>query len=254
VSGSFDDKGRLDIADGRLLSFIGKKRSGKSVMALSYFMSYPGDKIVLDIAGDDGPTGKDIIDLEGNADDLPRKWPDGKRDGNRPMTLRYTPDAGSSTYVEDMDQVVALAMTHGNCCLLIHEMGDLAQSNRTPPHTRRMLRQNRHRRVTALMCSPRPQTMDPLVLQQSDVVYVFETMNPHDRRRIADSIGWDPRAFDESVHALGPHEYLRFDSNELKPETDADEDPRLVHFDALPEPLVRRVERYARGQVAQAER
>jgi hypothetical protein len=127
-------------------------------------------------------------------------------------------------------------------------MGDLAQSNRTPAHTRRLLRQNRHRKVTAFMCAPRPKTMDPLALQQSDVVYVFEQMNPDDRRRIADSVGWDPKGFDRAVLDLGPHEYLRFDANEPKPPDDIDEDPRLTHWPALPEPFVRRVQRYAAGQ------
>lgn len=252
MSGSFDKHGRLDLADGRLVTFIGKKRSGKSIMALSFFESFPGDKIVIDVAGDDGPMGAEVLDLKGTVDDLPRSWPDAARDGDRPMTLRYVPDPGSATYREDMDAVVAMAMRHGRCCLLIHEMGDLAPSNRTPTHTRRMLRQNRHRRVTGLFCAPRPQTMDPLVLQQSDVIYTFEVMNPHDRRRIADSIGWDPASFDEAVHALGPHEYLRFDANELKPDADEDGDPRLVHFDALPPDVVRHTQKYARGQLETA--
>lgn len=253
MTGSFDERGRLVIGDGRLICATGKKRSGKSILAMSFFMGYPGDKIVIDIAGDDGPRGDDVLALEGTADELPRRWPDAKRDGQKPMTLRYVPDPGSPTYREDMDAVVGLAMHHGDCCLLIHEMGDLAQSNRTPAHTRRMLRQNRHRKVTAIMCAPRPQTMDPLVLQQSDVIYTFETMNPYDRKRIAESIGWDPASFDDAVHALGKHEYLRFDANELKPdEADGDgdggEDPRLVHFPPLPETLVRRVEAYRDGK------
>ena len=250
MSGSFDRRGQLVIGDGRLLTFLGKKRSGKSIMALSFFMSYPGDRIVIDVAGDDGPSGAGVVDLTGTVEDLPRRWPEHRRgeDGG-PMTLRYVPDPGSPTYLEDMDAVVALAMRHGNTCLLIHEMGDLAQSNRTPAHTRRMLRQNRHRRITALMAAPRPQTMDPLVLAQSDVVYVFELMNPHDRRRIAESIGWDPSSFDAAVHDLARHEYLRFDSNEAKPADDG-QDLRLLHVDPLPEELVARVERYARGQTA----
>jgi hypothetical protein len=76
--------------------------------------------------------------------------------------------------------------------------------------------------------------MDPLVLGQSDVMYVFELQTKPDRERIAGTIGWDLRAFDAAVLELGPHEYLRYDANEPKPDSEDDEDLRLIHFPALP--------------------
>lgn len=241
MSGSFDGRGQLVIGDGRIISCIGKKRSGKSVLALMLFRAYPRDRIVIDVARDDGPMGPGIIELTGRVDDLPRSWPEHRREDGKPMTLRYVPDPGSATEQEDMDAVVGLAMHHGNCCVLIHEIGRLARSNRTPPHMRRLLNHNRHSKVTAIFCGPRPITIDPLVIAQSDLVFTFDVPNRNDRDRIAENIGWDKDAFSEGVSSLKRHEYLRYDANEEKPD---DEDPeaadvRLVHFPALPEESVK---------------
>lgn len=250
--GTFGPNGEIDPQRGVIISCLGKKRSGKSVMGMWYFMNYPGDKIVIDVAGDDGPIGRDVHTLVGTVEDLPRKWPEYLRrfdDNGRPlpMILRYVPDAGSDTFLEDMDTVVGMVLEHDQCCILVHEIGVLAEANKTKRHTRRLLMHNRHNgATTAILCGPRAQTVEPLVLQQSDLVYTFEMQGVADRKRIAESIGWNVKDFDTAVHQLGPHEYLLFDANEAKPGP-GEEDRRLLHVEALPQDVVVKVERWAKG-------
>jgi len=255
VSGTFDKDGQLDPGRPVIVSAFGKKGSGKSVILLMLFRQYPYDKVVIDVAGDDGPWGPEVIELHGTAEDLPRHWPEHlRRDGPdgrpAPMILRYVPDPGSPTEQEDMDAVVGLAMQHGkktgHCGLLVHEVGRLTKANKTPPHTRRFLMHNRHNHVSGFLGGPRPQDIDILVLAQSDLVEVFELPNPRDRERVAGTVGWPPRDFDAAVHGLGNHEYLQFDANEQKPE-EGEPDLRLVHYPALPEDVVAETKRWAQG-------
>lgn len=255
MSGSFNDKGQLEISDGRLIFLTGKKKSGKSVLAKVIFQSYPGDRVILDIAGDDGPFGPDVIDIRGNWEELPTSWPEYMRKYTDrgeplPMTLRYAPDAGSPTLLKDMDAVVGLAMAHSRkitavepgapkdpsklgVLLLIHEIGVLTPVNKTQPHMRRLLMHNRHNGITALMCGPRPKAIDVLVLAQSDVVFAFELPNKKDREKLAEGIDWNVSEWDDAMLALGPHECLRYDANEMKPEP-GQPDMRVLHFPALP--------------------
>lgn len=252
MTGSFDANGAIDTTNSLIIVCLGKKRSGKSVMGLLLFRSFPGDKVVIDVAGDDGPVGEDVHELTGTVDDLPRRWPEHLREDGKPMTLRYAPDAGSPTFLEDIDAVVGLAYQHSSvekpACLLVHEMGRVAESNRTPPHTMRVLQHGRHRRLTAIFCMPRPLTVNTLVLGQADLVYAFELPAPADRQRVADNIGWDPVSFTEGMQQLKPHEYLRFDANEPKPDSDdPEDDDRLLHMPALPADDVAAVLRWAKG-------
>lgn len=246
MSGSFTARGELDIGDGRIIACLGKKRSGKSKMARLLFDTYPGDRLVIDVNGTDGPVGG-VHEIRGSVEELPARWPEHLRDDKEPMTLRYVPDAGSPTFIEDMDAAVGLAWKRGKVCVLVHEMGLLAEANRTPPNTRRVLQSNRHREVTLIACAPRPLTMDPLVLLQADIVYTFDLPNPADRRRVAETIGWPPREFDEAVLELGPHEYLRYDSNEPRPE-DPKDDLRMIHFEPLPADVVAAIDRDRPGK------
>lgn len=251
---SFDDKGRIPVDKGMILSAVGKKRSGKSKLATRLFKTYPGDRVVLDIAGDDGPDRPNdptFHNLVGSIGDgqLPDEWPEhlrayDERGKAQPMTLRYAPDAGSASHIEDMDHVVGLAYKHGNCCLLVHEVGVLARANRTPTNTRRVLMHNRHQHLTVIFCGPRPADIDPLVIAQSDVLYCFEMPNRSDRERVADTVGWDRDDFHAEMGMLGPHEYLLYDANVPKPD-EGEEDRRLVRWPALPEEEIARIDAWA---------
>lgn len=248
MSGTFTARGDIDPSDGRIITCLGKKRSGKSKMALLLFDSWPGDRLVIDVNGDDGPVAG-AQNLEGDVESLPTRWPEHLREDKAPMLLRFTPDPGSPTFLEDMDAALGIAWRRGDVCVLVHEMGLLAPANRTPPNCRRVLQSNRHRRLTLIACAPRPVTMDPLVLQQSDLVFMFTMPNPDDRKRVADNIGWDPRELDREIHGLRPHEYLRFDANESAPDDPSTQDDmRLIHFDPLPADVVAQIDRDRPGQ------
>lgn len=251
--GTLDEKGRLD-SSGRILALIGKKRTGKSKLALLWFTVYEGDRLVIDVNGTDGPVGDDVIEIRGKVGDLPDKWPEHLRretpDGKPlPMTIRYVPDAGSDTpktsgqpggMIADIDHMLSLAWVRGDVCILIHETGIVAASGNVARTMKRILQSNRHRRITCLFCAPRPITMDPLVIGQSDLVYIFELPNEDDQKRLAGQIGWSAGDLQEAIHDLKRYEYLRFDSNESKPEGDAP-DLRLIHFEPLPEIVMRRL-------------
>jgi hypothetical protein len=244
--GTLDKHGEIDPNVGVVMTFLGKKRSGKSKMALLWFESYPYDRVVIDINGTDGPhhekPGEQLVELHGTVDTLPRKWPEHLREDGKRMTLRYHPDMGSETFLEDVDAVLGLAFRTGRVCVLVHEAGLVAPSNRTPPHMKRMLQSNRHRQLTCLFCAPRPKTMDTLVVGQADMVYVFELPNRDDRDVVADAIGWPRDDFALAVNELGAHEYLRADTNENRPE-EGQPDMRLVHFPALPADVVAQLDR-----------
>lgn len=239
--GTLNKRGEIDPSTGVVITLLGKKRSGKSKMALLWFESYPYDRVVIDINGTDGPH-HDVIELTGTADTLPTKWPEHLREDGKRMTLRFHPDMGSPTFVEDVDAVLGMAFRTGRVCVLVHEAGLIAKSSKTPPHMLRILQSNRHRQITGLFCAPRPKTMNTLVVGQADLVYVFELPNRDDRDVVADAIGWERDDFALAVAELGSHEYLRADTNENRP-AEGEPDLRLVHAPALPAETVVKLDR-----------
>lgn len=240
---SFDRDGNPDWSQGIIATCFGKKRSGKSVMGRVLFDAYPYDRVVISANPGDGPHAdpeKDIFLIRGTVDTLPTEWPEDLRRDGRRMTLRYEPDPGSPSVLEDCDHVLGMIRRHGHTGLLVHEVGLIAPSGKVPPHMKRLLHTNRHDGVSMILCGPRPITVDPLVLGQADLVYVFEMQVDADRRRIADTVGWRYDDLAAELDGLGRHEYLLFDANADKPEP-GEEDMRLVSCDALPHDVVRQV-------------
>lgn len=245
--GTIAADGSIDPSAGAVIVCVGKKGSGKSVMGLGYAKAYPGDRLIIDVAGDDGPVGDDVWELRGRADELPTKWPDWKRDGDKPMTLRYVPDAGSNTFLADVDTALGIGIDRGECLVLVHEMSRVFPSGRPLPNAQRLLQHGRHQGATTLVaCGPRSQGIDRLLLQQADLIYVFELQGKDDRDTIADNIGWDKRDFDAAVKRLGRYEHLLFDANVPAPLGD-ELDTRLRHMDALPAKEVDAIKRWAAG-------
>ncbi len=243
MSGSFNEDGVIRIDNGAIITIIGKKRSGKTALGLVLGQDFDGDMIVIDPAGDDGPTGPGVYELRGAVDELPTRFPEHARE--RPedrVILHYVPDAGSPTHLQDMDRVVGMAFAHSTkerpAMLIVHESGVLAPVHKTQPHTRRVLNHNRHRGLVCVFTMPRPKTVDPLLIGQADLVYIFELPNADDRDRIAETVGWSKQGLHMDLDEIGPHEYLRFDTNEQKVPA-GQKDYRLMWFPALPADLVR---------------
>jgi hypothetical protein len=253
VSGSFDQDGRPEWGDGLIFSAWGKKRSGKSILARYWFSLYPGDGVVIASNGDDGPfaDGKIVHLLRDDAETMPRRWPEHLRHERERLILRFEMDAGSPTFHEDQDAAVGVALRHGNTCVLVHEahlMAPVELSRRQIPHTHRLLAANRHAqvgggagKVSAIFCGPRPSGVKTLIQAQSDVTAMFELPVPADRARLAEEIGVPLPELSAALDDLGTHEYLRYDAQQPRPEGD-EPDLRLLHFEPLPEDLVKQVQ------------
>lgn len=219
---------RIDPHKSAFIDVFGRKGSGKSVLARHIFTSYPKDRLVVDITGDEHL--EHVPNVKTIRDPLPGSWPvDFNVLGPSKVrqTLRYVPDAGLPTYRENLDAAVGLAYQHRDCLAWLDEVGALTKGNRTGPWFMRALHQGRHQGLSLLMCGPRPVDIDPLVLSQADLIYVFQMPHPHDRERVAAAIGWPPKEFGTIVDGLERYHYLEY--NALTQE--------LTQYPPLPTPL-----------------
>lgn len=226
-----NEQGLLDPDKSVYITALGKKGSGKSKLSRVIFDSYPYDRAIIDINGDDKPI--EVDDPDSNFWEIktpPESWPEHLRKTEGQLTIYYNPDSGSETFLEDQDKFVGMCYEHGKMLLLVHEMGILAPSQKTPKNVKRLLHQGRHKDLSTLMCAPRPITMNPLVISQSNFVYVFKLPNPRDRRVVADVIGWDPEDFDLAVRDLEEHGYLRYDDSASE-----ESGNQLLSFPPIPE-------------------
>jgi len=210
---------RLESGRPTFVSIFGKKGTGKSVLARRFWDTWPGDEFVIDVTKDALTT----RDVDHTYDFVPDVWPPPARE-DAPVRIRYVPDMHAATHVDDLDRAVGFACRRNGSLLWIDEIGVVNQVNRTGPNMRHLLNQGRHDQMSTLFCGPRPINIDPLVLAQSDYVYVFELPNPSYRRRIADSCGIVPATLDDAVNEVAraatdknqpSHSYLRWDGHEL---------------------------------------
>lgn len=207
---------RLDPRVSSFVTIVGRKGSGKSQLARSMWREYPFDRLVVDPTGDVDPGDPRAQLVE---PPLPATWP--MTMGDQRKTLRFIADPKSPTFVDDMDRAVGMTYWHPHkrAMLWLDEVHMITTAHMTPPNLRLALIQGRHRNLSVLACGPRPMDVDPLVLQQSDFVAVFDLPNPKDRERVANTTGIKPATLDALVDELDPFHYLWIDAKERFPDS-----------------------------------
>lgn len=211
----------IDPTKPSIISAWGRKGSGKSTFNRRLYASWPWDKLCVDVNGDADP-GPDAVRISAP---LPSRFPTAPpglpgtpRPG--PQNLHYRADPGSPTYTDDLDRAVGMVLNPQDRPALgwFGEVGEFMPSaQRTGPHMRRLLQQNRHYLATGLFDGPRPVNVNPLVLAQSDLVAVYLLPNPDDRERIAKTIGYPVDRFHaecEATYRRGPYWFLLWHSAE----------------------------------------
>lgn len=218
---------QIDPRKPTIVTVLGRKGSGKSILAAGYWDSYPYDELCIDVT-------KDAIVGPGCTfvSELPDKFPEPDRDHGRTRTkLVWQADPGSATYDDDLDRAVSLALNRGRALLWIDERGEFTV--RPGPGMRRALNQSRHYGLSILSCGPRAVNIDPLLISQADYLFIFQLPGIHDRRRIAETIGVPESDLSAAIFALGPHEYLRWDQSNRE----------MIQFPPLPAEYVTRLMR-----------
>jgi hypothetical protein len=221
---------RFDPDSGAYLSSYGAKGSGKSELAARLFATYPYNGLVIDHTGDFDPEGRMTEELSpdlkaianqigGMKNDLDEMTDDEIDEllatyraaaieawhGDPPQRYRkyrFRPNFMAKDWLDRSDNVVALAYLVGHCCVVLDEVGIAAPANRTPRFTRQALHMGRHQRLSMLMPGPRPADLDPLVLNQSDVVTVHGPLHPLDIQRLAKHFGTSDRELASILESL----------------------------------------------------
>lgn len=198
----------------QIMLVVGRKGSGKSAFARELLRGWPYvDKFVIDPTGDADP-GADLGTV--TVRKLPQQLPVGEKRGEFTVT-RWVADPSSSTYREDLDRAVGLALypKSRRVLLWVDEAGEVFPAGRTGPNGRTLLQQSRHWYASVIMCTPRPINIDPLCLAQADRVVLYDLPHPRDRERVAAAIGIEPRILNaelDETRARGPHWYLLYDA------------------------------------------
>jgi hypothetical protein len=191
------------------------KKSGKSHLNGLIYQSWPGDKLASTSTATPTsartPSGSPRPGRAAAA-----SWPKADRvpgERRKPQNLHYV----AEPVLGDLPRRPGPRGRHGlfpqdhRVLLWAGEVGELTPNSKSAPHMRQALMQNRHYNVFGLFDAPRPMNVDPLVLAQSDLVAIFRLPNPDDRKRVADSIGFEPKRFDEECRrcwARGEHWFL----------------------------------------------
>lgn len=224
-----DSAEQIDPRKPTIVTILGRKGSGKSILAAGYWDSYPFDELVIDVTRD-AIVGPGCTFLS----ELPSKFPEPDRDHGRTRSkLVFQPDPGGASYDDDLDRAVSLALNNprGRALLWIDERGEFTV--RPGPGMRRALNQSRHYGLSILSCGPRAVNIDPLLIGNADYLFIFQLPGIHDRRRIAETIGVPEDQLSRAIFALEPYEYLRWDQGNRE----------MIQFPPLPAEYVTRLMR-----------
>jgi hypothetical protein len=187
----------LDPDEGAYVSIFGRKGSGKSELAKSYFRAYPYDRIVIDSNGDIDPGSEFTFPVVAGF-----TWPTLEawaqmREHDPSLSpypsLRYEIDFTDDAKVPGtqiphwlwlVDQVVKQACALDRpVCIWLDEVGELAPAGRCSGNILQALHKGRHIHLTLLMAGPRPVGVEVLVLSQADLACFFEMPHELDRQR-----------------------------------------------------------------------
>lgn len=203
--GNFADL-ELDPNRSNFISIWGRKGTGKSVLAGTFFRSYPYDELVIDSTGDVDPDGAFTTPWPTPP---PKAWPEAEPHARQ--VFRLVPNHLSPAWRDDVDRAIGTTFFHGRTCLWLDEVGELCPV-RCLPHTDLLLHQGRHRHLTVLFCGPRPVDLNPLVLSQSDWVFIFDVPHDLDIDRLALVLGIPKLELRALIRSLGEHEFLGFNA------------------------------------------
>ena len=202
----------IDPTRNQILLIVGRKGTGKSAFARELLRNWPNvDKLVIDPTGDADP-GADLGTV--TVSTVPMALP-ARGAGGRPVVMRYLANPASSTYADDLDRAVGLALfpKGRRVVLWVDEAGEVFPAGRLGPHARTLLQQSRHWHASALLCTPRPINIDPLCLSQADRLVMYDLPHPRDRERVAGAIGVEPRRLAEILNetrARGEHWFTMY--------------------------------------------
>jgi len=221
---------RIDPAKNQIILCIGRKGSGKSQWAREAFRHWAGvDRLVIDPTGDADPgsprrpgqpeSWRDDLNTE-LLKTLPRELPPRRHVDGRsvPGVYRWIANTQSPSYRDDLDRAVALGLfpKQRRTLLWIDEAGPVFPSNSLGPNALTLLQQSRHFYCSALICCPRPLTINPLVLAQADRVVMFDVPAEPDRKRLAETLGWPYRDLVSELNNIRkyPFSYLMYVASE----------------------------------------
>lgn len=183
------------------LFITGRSDSGKSQLARVIFLAAPGRKTVID------PQSSETTRVPGSVTYRdPRRPPDAR-------IRRFVPvdPADLDAYDEVYKHILLHDFPHYVWC---DEAGDVFPVRRTTSKVRRLLTHGRKRQIGHIATHTRPRELDPNLIAQAAHMAMFDLPGPHDRKHIADIVGFDPKELGAQLAALPRYGYLWFNRAE----------------------------------------